>query len=585
MNKYLFFLSILMSTNAQAQNVGIGTTTPTAKLDIINTSNSGYTLKIRPANGNGQVWMDSIGNIKMYDPANGIGIFLNDSSRLSIARSYNLPPNTTTKAMNVRANFINGGGSAIQAVVDGNGTGMSNSYFGAISGYNFINHYLANAVQGESTGAYGVLGTTFAAGKAGVYGYSFQGRGVEGYSYANTEPGGFFGGSKYALTTANGSVGIGTTTPNAKLELNSQNVAGDAFRLLNKAGRLSALIDSSGRLALGDLNSFSLYDDTSKLFINNSVNSSSNVTKSSITVFTNVFNGPANGIYSSISGNTSTYTVRAIEGFDGTASPFAIGTGVSGSSINGTGVAATSNIGTGITALSNSGIAASFATLNGPAALVAFGKVGIGTNAPQTLVHVHNQAAFGYNMQLTNLNTGTSNDDGFLVSMSSAGGVDFLQNENAGISFSSSGNTQRLAILSGGNVIIGSSSFTNEKLLVEGNLNVTGKIINEPWQIPSLNGGWSNLGSAFAGAGFYKDKEERVHLRGLLNTTNSIAGGSIIFVLPVGYRPSTSKTLTFSVSNNGPGLGRINIDENGNVVVVDGVTGWFSLCDISFRAD
>ncbi len=100
---------------------------------------------------------------------------------------------------------------------------------------------------------------------------------------------------------------------------------------------------------------------------------------------------------------------------------------------------------------------------------------------------------------------------------------------------------------------------------------------------PILESGWSNYLNGYSKSAFYKDKENRVHLRGTLITGLT---GSTILTLPVGYRPSTSGTLMFNV-NNGNSLGRIDIQSNGNVNFVFGPSlgTWVSLDGISFRAD
>jgi hypothetical protein len=100
---------------------------------------------------------------------------------------------------------------------------------------------------------------------------------------------------------------------------------------------------------------------------------------------------------------------------------------------------------------------------------------------------------------------------------------------------------------------------------------------------PPFGAGWAAYGGGNASPAFYKDKEGRVHLRGLLN---SGPAGSIIFNLPSGYRPSTSGQLMFTV-NNGNSFARIDIWTNGDVVFpILPVPGtWVSLDGISFRSD
>lgn len=61
---------------------------------------------------------------------------------------------------------------------------------------------------------------------------------------------------------------------------------------------------------------------------------------------------------------------------------------------------------------------------------------------------------------------------------------------------------------------------------------------------PGFENGWGNTpGSppfAFEGAGFYKDHEGVVHLKGLIKGGSS---GGLVFHLPVGYRPAAGRAL------------------------------------------
>lgn len=86
-------------------------------------------------------------------------------------------------------------------------------------------------------------------------------------------------------------------------------------------------------------------------------------------------------------------------------------------------------------------------------------------------------------------------------------------------------------------------------------------------------------------AGFYKDREGFVHLRGhVKDGTLSLP----IFRLPVGLRPITN-TLCFAVvAQTTPGtvqMGQINVEPDGDVVLVAGGTGLVSLDGITFAAE
>lgn len=60
---------------------------------------------------------------------------------------------------------------------------------------------------------------------------------------------------------------------------------------------------------------------------------------------------------------------------------------------------------------------------------------------------------------------------------------------------------------------------------------------------PRFEGSWENVPSAgslnFEGAGFYKDREGIVHLKGIVKGDSS----GFIFHLPAGYRPASGRAL------------------------------------------
>jgi hypothetical protein len=134
------------------------------------------------------------------------------------------------------------------------------------------------------------------------------------------------------------------------------------------------------------------------------------------------------------------------------------------------------------------------------------------------------------------------------------------------------------------------NSFNQANQLVKldafGNLAISGMIVSEPFINATLTNGWSNYGSGFATAAYYKDKRGIVHLKGLVKN-----GTGTIFILPVGYRPE--KFLSFNVLNS-DAYGQINIFNglggsggfgDGEVRVVAGGNAFVSLNGISFRAE
>ena len=101
----------------------------------------------------------------------------------------------------------------------------------------------------------------------------------------------------------------------------------------------------------------------------------------------------------------------------------------------------------------------------------------------------------------------------------------------------------------------------------------------EAWITPTLVNGWVNY-SALGGetVGFYKDSLGIVRLRGVINTG---ASGTVVFTLPLGYRPLAAKYYICACS--GASVGRVDVGTGGTVTIA-AFTGWLSLDSISFKA-
>jgi hypothetical protein len=109
-------------------------------------------------------------------------------------------------------------------------------------------------------------------------------------------------------------------------------------------------------------------------------------------------------------------------------------------------------------------------------------------------------------------------------------------------------------------------------------------LLPDSWTAPTLGGGWSNYGSGYSTAGYYKDPFGTVHLKGVIaggTTTNTT-----VYTLPAGYRPLEKLILT-STSYTGAAyvFTRIDIDTGGNVIVVTGSNNFLSFDGLSFRAE
>ncbi|ALN78612.1 hypothetical protein [Lysobacter antibioticus] len=102
------------------------------------------------------------------------------------------------------------------------------------------------------------------------------------------------------------------------------------------------------------------------------------------------------------------------------------------------------------------------------------------------------------------------------------------------------------------------------------------------WQVPTLNAPWTNYGDVFASAGYRRDGG-RVQLRGLVKAG---AGGTVIFVLPLGFRPPAQQIYTAVSDSSAPT--RIDVKTNGEVLVSQpssGVLGWLSIDGVTYFMD
>jgi hypothetical protein len=114
------------------------------------------------------------------------------------------------------------------------------------------------------------------------------------------------------------------------------------------------------------------------------------------------------------------------------------------------------------------------------------------------------------------------------------------------------------------------------------NITSDGLIQQTPMQNALLTNGWVHYDVGFASAAFYKDKEGRVHIQGLI-AKGKIAPNTVLFQLPVHYRPYAR--LMYSVDNNGP-QARIDVLADGTVVLMRATTNFYlNLTGISFLAE
>lgn len=111
------------------------------------------------------------------------------------------------------------------------------------------------------------------------------------------------------------------------------------------------------------------------------------------------------------------------------------------------------------------------------------------------------------------------------------------------------------------------------------NDNFTALDTPETWIAPTLLNSWANFGGGFSAAGYYKDASGVVRLKGTI-TGGTATADTVLFTLPVGYRPSESLFVAV-VSNNS--FGAVHVNTDGSVMVRAGSNVFFCLNGVSFR--
>jgi hypothetical protein len=106
----------------------------------------------------------------------------------------------------------------------------------------------------------------------------------------------------------------------------------------------------------------------------------------------------------------------------------------------------------------------------------------------------------------------------------------------------------------------------------------TGTMAVQNWTAPALLNSWANQTNYFP-SGYRKDENNVVHLRGNLQGG---AAGTVLFNLPVGYRPGAFGT--FAALGNG-GAVWIEVRPNGDVFTVSAPSNLTALNGISFKAE
>lgn len=124
-------------------------------------------------------------------------------------------------------------------------------------------------------------------------------------------------------------------------------------------------------------------------------------------------------------------------------------------------------------------------------------------------------------------------------------------------------------------------SNADTNVLSDAEANTLTNIPYNTYTAPTLLNGWVNYGGDYSTAGYMKDENGNVFIRGLVRY-GTISTTLPMFYLPVGYRPSRKIIRAIVTSPNV--MGRLDIAPDGAVIPNAGSNAWFSI-EVNFKAE
>jgi hypothetical protein len=123
--------------------------------------------------------------------------------------------------------------------------------------------------------------------------------------------------------------------------------------------------------------------------------------------------------------------------------------------------------------------------------------------------------------------------------------------------------------------------FMNDSGIETDLTGISGGFTMEDWQTPTFENGWGNYGSSYNTAGYYKDPLGTVHLKGMVS--GGTVGDSVcIFTLPASYRPAQREL--FATETDPNVNARLDIDATGCIIPMSAATGWITLDGLTFKS-
>jgi hypothetical protein len=284
-------------------NVGIGTTTSTSKLGIVDATTNGHAVTISKTGavtGNsygldittsgGTVWSEGIIARANGNGANNVGVYSlaeGEASKnygLKSSASYGTTYNygVYSEATGSEGPTNNFGGYFLSSAALGTNSGVSGRSAANASGNNYGGRFSATGSAVNNFGAYCSVEGTNGVNNYGGYFQSTVTGGTMNYAVfakslgvsTGTNIGGYFtasgGATNYGLIVENGNVGIGTTSPAYKLDISSATGSGrqDMLRILagnNSTGNGASIVLGSTQTHAGYISGLQTNSNTGDL--------------------------------------------------------------------------------------------------------------------------------------------------------------------------------------------------------------------------------------------------------------------------------------------------------------------------------